>query len=198
MSIPSLDSTSVLMVDDGIVVQQRFDMETQFNLPWVNYTNGFGNKSGNYWMGLEKLFQLTNASDYNRLKIELCFPNGTLMVAQYDTFYIDDESENYAIHVTGYSGDAGDIMNTYDGGWSTNLNGMQFSTADRGGNAGCASGEGGGWWYNNCDWFNLNGDVYFCVCERPLCDLCPNLSWSRMLVSVVQSGMSSDATFGLL
>ena len=45
------------------VVQRQADGSTDFNKPWKNYVNGFGNisdeKSTEFWLGLEKLYRLT-------------------------------------------------------------------------------------------------------------------------------------------
>ena len=81
--------------------------------------------------------------------------NGSWYSAEYDTFRVGSESENYKIEVGGYSGDLGDVMNL-----SHVQNGMYFSTYDRdndrnGGN--CATSYGGGWWYNDCHNFNIHG-----------------------------------------
>ena len=41
----------------------------------------------------------------------------------FSDFYIEDESDNYKLQVSGYNGRAGDHLNYH--------NGMQFSTKDR-------------------------------------------------------------------
>ena len=172
-------------LNQWIVVQQRLDNTTSFNRLWDAYKSGFGNSSGNYWMGLEELYQLTSNDSY-MLRFELLLVNGSWLSAEYETFRIENEAMNYTIHVTGYSGDAGDIMNT-DG--DSNINGMPFSTTDhRDINNNCAIREGGGWWYNNCDWFNINSDdadTGFCLCAKPECDPCIGFLITRMMIKLL-------------
>ena len=186
ISIPTFNVTVVAVINQWIVVQQRLDQTTHFNRPWSAYKSGFGNSSGNYWMGLGKLYQLTNIGSY-MVRFEMLLVTGSWLSAEYDTFRIENEAMNYTNHVTGYSGDAGDIMNAQGIGGHTVVNGMQFSTTDNGKNTWCASTECGGWWYNNhCDWFNLNADtaIGFCLCASPACRTCTGFSITRIMIKL--------------
>ena len=63
----------------------------------------------------------------------------------------------YAIHVTGYAGDSGDIMNNpFD--LNRVHNGRGFTTSDKGSERACCSyyGANTGFWYSSCMWFNAN------------------------------------------
>jgi len=77
--------------------------------------------------------------------------------AEYATFSIDAEANKYAIHLTGYSGNAGDSLSNTTVSSLWNHNGMQFSTAefdnDKQPDGNCAGQYGGPWWYNNC-WYS--------------------------------------------
>ncbi|KAL1262282.1 hypothetical protein QQF64_007547 [Cirrhinus molitorella] len=42
------------------VILRRMDGEVNFFRPWESYKKGFGNKSGEYWIGLEFLHQMTS------------------------------------------------------------------------------------------------------------------------------------------
>lgn len=72
----------------------------------------------------------------------------------YSTFYIGPASDGYRISLCGHSGNTTDAFGFMH-------NNMRFSTHERdqdlwdGGN--CAKDYGGGWWFNNCLWSNLNG-----------------------------------------
>jgi len=78
-------------------------------------------------------------------------------------FKLDNEAADYALHISGFNGDAGDSM-MYTGLFGIcNQNGMSFSTTDRDNDnlflLSCAQTYGnGGWWYNNCDEALLNTD----------------------------------------
>ena len=82
--------------------------------------------------------------------------NGINAYASYSTFYIGSSTTDYTLHVSGYSGTAGDSL-TYH-----NL--MKFTTKDNDNDDGnwgscdnCAIEFTGAWWYNNCYYSNLNG-----------------------------------------
>ena len=103
-----------MSVNNWIVIQQRIDGSVNFNRNWVDYKTGFGNIATNFWLGLEKMHQLTS-SRTKKLRIEIqSLDNSKWFSAEYDTFLIDSEVKGYAIHVTGYSGDAGDGLNVQE------------------------------------------------------------------------------------
>ena len=53
---------------------------------------------------------MTNSTPY-KLRMEFMLTNGSWYSVEYDTFRVESEASNYKIHVTGYSGDAYDVMN---------------------------------------------------------------------------------------
>ena len=136
------------------VFQRRMDGSVDFYRYWTDYQQGFGNLSGEFWLGLDKIHRLT--SNATQLHIDLQDFEGNSRYAQYTTFSVGDSESNYNLSVSGYSGNAGDSFGHH--------NGDQFSTRDRendilwSGN--CAQGFKGGWWYNNCYYANLNGLYY--------------------------------------
>ena len=73
--------------------------------------------------------------------------------AIYDQFTLSDAADNYRLHISNYSGTAGDsLINPH--------NNNQFSTKDARNDAGkydCAKRHRGAWWYTDCDNSNLNG-----------------------------------------
>ena len=148
----------VASVNNWIVFQQRIDASVDFNLPWQNYRDGFGIPSGNFWLGLEKLFQLCNVGNCE-LRMEVQTVSGLWFSSEYNIFFMEGEKANYKIHFAGYSGDDTSIMtpSNYNG----LLNGMSFSTKDRDQDlkwaGSCAQNFQSGWWFNNCYWVNFNG-----------------------------------------
>ena len=78
---------------------------------------------------------------------------GKWLSAEYAGFILDSETNKYAIHLTGVSGDTGDVMAYH--------NGMAFTTTDSDNDfhpTNCANDFNGGFWFNNCMSINLNGD----------------------------------------
>ncbi|KAJ8384675.1 hypothetical protein AAFF_G00200070 [Aldrovandia affinis] len=141
--------------DDGgkwTVIQRRMDGTVNFYRPWNHYKDGFGNKTGEYWLGLENIFFLTWTTKYE-LRVDMeDFEKGSVH-ALYSSFSVDPESEGYKLHVSGYiDGGAGDSMSIH--------NGMKFSTFDNDqdiSSTNCAATRYGGFWYNYCANANPNG-----------------------------------------
>jgi len=115
---------------NGILVQQHIGRDKFFNRSWNGFKVGFGNATGNYWIGNQRLHQLTKRAEC-KLRVDLLAKfNNRWYWAEYDRFSIGDEETAYALLVGGYSGNAGDGMNV-DGIPAYNLNGVKFSTYDR-------------------------------------------------------------------
>ncbi|XP_054911251.1 tenascin-X isoform X3 [Poeciliopsis prolifica] len=130
------------------VFQRRKDGSVEFYNGWKDYVSGFGNLSGEFWLGLEKIHNLTKMTKMN-LRVDL--RDGSEQVfAKYSTFQVSNR--NYKLSVSGYSGTAGDSLSYH--------NNCVFSTKDRDPApwiTRCAISYQGGWWYKNCHQANLNG-----------------------------------------
>ena len=101
-----------MSINCWIFIHQKLDDYTYFNLYWNDYKAGFGIPGGNFWIGLERMHQMTSTTPYRlRVEVQATYNNLTQWYsAEYDTFLIDNEAGGYAIHVTGYHGDAGDAI----------------------------------------------------------------------------------------
>lgn len=55
--------------------------------------------------GNDKIHAITNQDSY-AVRIDLQRMNGETAFAMYDTFYIEDEEQNYRLHILDYSGTA--------------------------------------------------------------------------------------------
>ncbi|XP_041959287.1 microfibril-associated glycoprotein 4-like [Alosa sapidissima] len=135
------------------VIQRRMDGTVNFYQPWDHYKEGFGNKNGEYWLGLETIFSLTWRGKYE-LRVDMEDWEGGSAYARYLSFSIDSEGDGYAIHLDGYiNGGAGDSL-YYANGW-------KFSTYDKdqdNRNSNCADDYDGGFWFNSCPYYaNPNG-----------------------------------------
>ncbi|XP_035691248.1 fibrinogen-like protein 1 [Branchiostoma floridae] len=83
--------------------------------------------------------------------------NNESRYAEYSTFSVSGESDGYRLHISGYSGTAGDCIT----GWPSN-NRQRFSTVDRDldawTNNHCSQHHGqAGWWFWSCGHAILNG-----------------------------------------
>jgi len=134
------------------VIQRRTDGSVDFFKNWAEYKFGFGSLRNEFWLGNEKIHRLTKRKNM-MIRFDLEDFDGRKAYAQYKSFYIDGENVDYRLHVSSYSGTAGDAL--------SDLNGMEFSTKDRDNDKwynSCASTNHGAWWYNRCQYSNLNGE----------------------------------------
>ena len=138
------------------VFQRRQDGSVDFYRYWTDYENGFGNLTGEFWLGLSKIHRLTKEGS-NTLRVDLGDFEGNTAYANYSTFSISDGSTEYILTVGGYSGTAGDSLSSYH-------NGSRFSTRDNDNDIRsgfhCAQVHTGAWWYNSCYDSHLNGPYF--------------------------------------
>ena len=139
------------------LVFRRYDHNFNFNRTWQEYRDGFGDPSGDHWLGLEKLHQITSSKSYE-LRFIVTLPNGTLTLSNYQNFVLTDEASGYAFSLTSsVSRVLADCL--------TDLQGARFSAYDVDNDnstlRNCASLFGGGWWYkgNGCSVCNPMGPV---------------------------------------
>ncbi|XP_030596670.1 angiopoietin-related protein 7-like isoform X2 [Archocentrus centrarchus] len=130
--------------------QRRRDGSVSFNRGWSEYRDGFGEQRGEHWLGNQHLHLLTNQGHYS-LRIDLQDWSHAHKHALYHTFRIEDEDNQYRLHVSGFSGTVEDSF-----GWYHDQQG--FSTPDMGNI--CAEISHAGWWFHQCFYANLNGVYY--------------------------------------
>ena len=133
------------------VVQRRLNGSVDFYRDWNSYKEGFGNLLWESWLGNDKIHKTTTQG--SQMLIELKDRDNQTAHAYYGLFHVGKEAEKYVLHVSEFSGTAGDSMASY--------NGMMFSTHDHDNDidAGrsCAQIYSGSWWYRDCHLANLNG-----------------------------------------
>ncbi|XP_072167984.1 fibrinogen-like protein 1 [Diadema setosum] len=134
------------------VLQRRSDGSVSFDRLWVDYKFGFGDVMSEHWLGNNKIYHLTAQRDYE-LRVELGDFEGNEAFAIYKSFRIGNEITKYRLHVSDYSGNAGDSLSKH--------NRLQFTSQDSDNDNNfdnCAEYHlGSGWWYDSCMDANLNG-----------------------------------------
>ncbi|VBB30652.1 unnamed protein product [Acanthocheilonema viteae] len=176
--LPKIGKFNVLCdmkTNDGgwTVIQKRKDGQIHFaNRTWNEYKNGFGELTSSFWLGLDKIYELTAKDDGNpvTLRIELrgdlcedkngCSkqPNGYWW-GEWD-FNIGNASKKYTLSIS--SALAGNLSErTTTDRFHYMNNGKSFTTIDQDNDkfqGNCAQfRDFGGWWHNDCGYVALNG-----------------------------------------
>lgn len=100
------------MTTDGggwTTFQRRMDGSVDFFLDWASYKKGFGNLRGEFWLGNDNLHRLTASANMS-VRFDMEDYEGDRRYAEYTTFVVADESDNYRLTVDGYRGTAGDAV----------------------------------------------------------------------------------------
>ncbi|KAK3085800.1 hypothetical protein FSP39_008849 [Pinctada imbricata] len=133
------------------VFQRRIDGSVDFYRKWADYKSGFGNASGEYWLGNDALHLLTRDGDCI-LRIDLQTLGGEKAYSEFSNFTVFSENDGYKMTFNAYSGTGGDALSYHKG--------MQFTTKDKDNDRyrkNCVNYHYGGWWYNACIHSSLNG-----------------------------------------
>ena len=115
---------------------------TYFEKSWDEYKNGFNNGKDNIWIGLDVAHLLTTYYDYTVLDITV----NSERQETYQGFTIGPEENGYEVPYIG-----------------TNGSSLRFSAGkvdnDNKVNEACVGIHSGGWWYDQCGDWNLNGQM---------------------------------------
>lgn len=135
------------------VIQRRMDGTVNFYRGWEQYKAGFGQASGEYWLGLEIIQMLTTRKNYE-LRVDMEDFTGARVFAHYTSFSVGPEEEGYKLSLGGFvDGGAGNSLDEH--------NGQMFSTFDKdqdsAAGTNCAKTYYGAWWYSSCHSVNANG-----------------------------------------
>ena len=89
-----------------IVIQRRVDASVDFYRNWASYKSGFGDVTGNFWIGLENVYKLAGPGRGAILRVDIKHRNSptSQYYATYSAFEIGDESSKYKLLIHGYSG----------------------------------------------------------------------------------------------
>ncbi|XP_060557149.1 ficolin-3-like [Ruditapes philippinarum] len=134
-------------------IQKRQDGSVDFYKTYSEYEAGFGNLTGEHYLGNRNIHAITKSGKYE-LRVELEDFQKHVKFAHYSSFSVADAASHYKLTVDGYNGTAGDSL-IFD------HNGHEFSAhdADNDGanNINCAEKQHGGYWYSACFKSNING-----------------------------------------
>merc|ERR1712168_550744 len=158
--------------DDWILLQHRIfvnDTDEFQENGWEQYKNGFGDANGTangtaYWMGLEKMHQMTLTGTWQLLfivkgKTENYYYEAFSYVI-FDDFKIERELLHYELQIGSIRKKYGLFESVSDAKFTYN-NGFGFNTKDRDYDSGtrhCAKMWKAGWWFRDCTYFSLNMD----------------------------------------
>jgi hypothetical protein len=139
------------------VIQRPFNGDVELAHGYDDYIDGFGDVSGDHWLGLEIMHLLiTRPGATNSLLIAVYQYNiYTRMYMKHANVLVDDRESGYKLHVTLSDQDTSSsdlTSNLWKGESLTASDGWAFTTLDHDVDgkktANCASknGGGGGWW----------------------------------------------------
>ncbi|XP_034482696.1 ficolin-1-like [Drosophila innubila] len=132
------------------------DGSVNFNRNWTEYKNGFGDLNGEFFLGLDKIHEMTAERNQELLVLLEDF-EGNKTFEKYDEFAIGNEDQQYKLHtLADGSGTAYDSFSYHRG--------SKFSTFDRDNDGrshlNCAELYTGAWWYSStadCQLCQLTG-----------------------------------------
>ncbi|XP_071797135.1 microfibril-associated glycoprotein 4-like [Asterias amurensis] len=143
-----------MVTDDRgwIVFQRRLNGSVDFNRNWAEYKSGFGDPSGEYWLGNDNLVALTSA-DFTKLRVVL-ESDGETGYVEYDGVSVT--GSEYIFTYTNY------ILGAPAKNSLNDNKGKMFTTRDRDNDeasGNCAEQTHGAWWFKDCTVkSHLNGE----------------------------------------
>ncbi|XP_071100991.1 microfibril-associated glycoprotein 4-like [Haliotis cracherodii] len=134
-----------------------------FSRPWVDYKTGFGNLSGDFWLGLDHIHYLTNSRPMKLIvRITTRMPSDAYPERKhtYRHLTVGDESTGYVLNFNSTWAHVG----TYTlGDCLTPMRGKKFSTYDVDNDddpgQNCAAVHQGAWWFTACGECNPTGPI---------------------------------------
>lgn len=137
------------------VVQRRIDGSEDFDRVWEAYDHGFGNLTGEFWLGLQKVYDIARHGRYI-MHVELHDWEETTKSIEL-LFSLGGPDSGYELQVQGVV--SGDLENAIG-----DVRPLPFSTRDRDrdlkADLNCAKHLSGGWWFSSCGPANLNGRYF--------------------------------------
>ena len=132
-------------------LQRRYDGSLSFDWTYQEYVDGFGDVSGEFWLGLDKIYLFS--SSVVSVQLDLSIDSGVCKTATYSAFSLGDVSTNYELSVSGYIDGGGLCSQTF--GYN---NGKEFSAKNGPTSNTCPGTKYHGWWFGFCTFISINGD----------------------------------------
>ncbi|XP_042867272.1 ryncolin-1-like [Penaeus japonicus] len=133
------------------LARQRQTPQVDFNRSWTEYKEGFGDPTGEFWLGNEMLHRITSSRKYS-LRVDLTLTNQIQQFAEWEEFRLGSETDKYRMNLENYLS----LSTTYSN--CLNIDNRYFTTYDRDydySSGNCAASIGGGWWTYNCRYMHL-------------------------------------------
>ncbi|XP_072030015.1 uncharacterized protein [Amphiura filiformis] len=92
------------------VLQKRQDGSVDFDHDWDDYKHGFGHVGGEYWLGNQNIYVISNQKEYE-FQVEAEEYDGTLHVEKYNHFRLSDEAGRYTLFTGTYTGKQDSCIN---------------------------------------------------------------------------------------
>ncbi|XP_006822695.1 fibrinogen C domain-containing protein 1-A-like [Saccoglossus kowalevskii] len=147
-----------------VVFQRRSDGSIDFFRDWIDYKDGFGDLSGEHWLGNDNLHYITQGNGrLYEMRIELTDWGKGKASALYSGVQVGGATQKYELTLGAFmGGTAGDSMLHVSS--IAIAHGQSFTCRDldhdQAPDSNCANDYEGAWWYNNCFKANLNGKYY--------------------------------------
>ena len=108
-----------------LLIQQNINGSNFFNRSWAEFKVGFGDPSGNYWLGNDRLSELTLSNRYKMMLDLQLRGTGEWRSTELNKFIVAPEKDNYyRLDTVCRTGQFGRIL-------FGQLNRMGFTTYDR-------------------------------------------------------------------
>jgi len=126
LDIPDLAGhVTMPCIGDWNIIMRHQDDSLSFNQDWQSYKEGFGDPSGDYWIGNQVLYYISTRTQLH-LRIDMWTHDNEFLFAEYNQIIISDEDNNYAMQIMNYlHGTSG------DGFLKERHNNQPFTTFDR-------------------------------------------------------------------
>ena len=138
-------------------IQHRLNGSLNFDRNWADYETGFGDVSGEHWLGLENIVRLCPRNSPTSVLFELYDGDrNEHLTLEQNSFSIGPASDEYRLAVSGTLIAKGNL----DSQSFIYNNGQIFATKDKN-DLECAKLDHSGWWFKDnkyaCTHINING-----------------------------------------